>query len=324
MSAGCTKPATQALGSFVKFPLTVTGQATASLNRLYYVRLPANYDPSHAYRVVYLGPGCGQAQDTMTNRKGLPFESDPIAVSAKTDAILVQLEPGQYNPAEYNPANCRPGNTSGCTTTSAYCFDDWAYLSTIPDGVAGVVAIERAYFDLLHKTIEANYCVDPGHQFYSGYSSGGWLAQQLGCWFPDVLRAQANVTGGLPPPIKANVMGANDYCVKKPIAAFLIHNNPDPSNAFSGSVDSASRLFKLNGCTGTFNQPPLPDSTAALPAGLEAYSVTGVPNTNAFRCFKYSTCPADHPMVFCVSNDSMHNDQAARAVPAFWEFFSKF
>jgi hypothetical protein len=325
-SSGCgmTAPTPSAMigtSQYGKFALTVAGQPAGSADRLYYVRTPNNYDPTKPYRVIYLGPGCGQAQDTLTSPKALPMDTDPNSAGATTDAILVQLEQGFYNPAEYNPADCRPGNTVGCNTTSAYCFDDWAYLSTIPDGVNGVVAIEKAYFDALHKTIEANYCVDKNRQFYGGYSSGGWLAQQLGCWFPEVLRAQANVTGGLPPPIKANLA----YCQQDhKIAGMLIHNNPDVSNAFQGSVDSASRLFTLNGCTGTFVMPPLPNSMTALPDGLEEYTITAAPNTSSFRCYNYTTCPADYPIVFCVSTDSGHQDQHTRADPGFWQFFSKF
>ena len=122
------------------------------------------------------------------------------------------------------------------------------------------------------------------------------------------------MTGGLPPVLKSNVTGANDYCVQHPIAAFLIHNNPDASNSFQGSVDGASRLFALNGCSGTFAPPPKP--TEAIPDGQEEYTITGVPNTNAFRCVRYTTCPASAPIVFCVSTDSQHTDtQASRAVP---------
>jgi poly(3-hydroxybutyrate) depolymerase len=236
------------------------------------------------------------------------------------------MEQGFYNPATYNSTSCVPNGGGTSTSACQYCFDDWADISPsspIPDA-ADKMAMEKAYFDALHKKIESTYCVDKNRQFFTGYSSGGWLAQQLGCWFPDVLRAQGNVTGGLPPVLKTNVTGVNDYCVQHPIPGFLIHNNPDTSNAFQGSVDAASRLFALNGCTGTFSPPPLPSSTAALPDGLQEYTITGVPNTGSFRCYQYTTCPAESPIVFCVSTDSLHtNTQATRAVPGFWEFFSK-
>jgi len=320
--------------NYQKFTISVTAatmssyatSSATSFNRLYYVRLPDNYDPTKPYRVIYLGPGCGAAQDiTPTSRKGFPFDTDTIATDAKSNAILVQMEQGFYNPATYNSATCMPNGAGTATTACQYCFDDWADIyasSPIPDA-PDKVAMEKAYFDALHKQIESKYCVDKNRQFFTGYSSGGWLAQQLGCWFPDVLRAQGNVTGGLPPVLKANVTGANDYCVQHPIAAFLLHNNPDISNSFQGSVDGAARLFALNGCTGTYAAPPKP--TEAIPDGQEEYTITGVPNGNSFRCVRYTTCPASAPIVFCVSTDSQHTDtQAARAVPGFWEFFSGF
>ena len=98
-----------------------------------------------------------------------------------------------------------------------YCFDDGAYKTT-----AG--SVEFPYFDALHKQMEASYCVDKNRQFFGGYSSGGWLAQELGCQFPDVLRAQGNVTGGLPPVIQNGTQSCKDH----PIAAFLLHDLDRP------------------------------------------------------------------------------------------------
>jgi hypothetical protein len=329
-----------------KFTFMITAQSVVAFNatpgnnqpvsRQYYVRLPNNYDSSRPYRVVYLGPGCGPAQDTQTTPKALPMDTDPQSTGATTDAILVQMEQGSYNPAAYNPTTCRFNNTTGCNAQSAYCFDDWAgeagapQVSGIPDGVNGAVAMERAYFDQLHKTIEANYCVDKNRQFFAGYSSGGWMAHQLGCWFPDVLRAQGSVTGNLPGVLYQNFNGANDYCAKHSIAAMIIHDYNDASNTIPGSINAAKRLYALNGCTGpmpagdaTTGGPPQPNSTTPLPAGLSLYNVTAVPNGVSFKCYRYNTCPVDYPLVFCVSTDSDHQDQHARADPALWEFFSK-
>jgi hypothetical protein len=336
--------------AYGKFTINITAQSVLAFNmspgqnmqvaRTYFVRLPNGYDKTKPYRVIYLGPGCSPATTNMP--KGFPMDTDPNSTGAQTGAILVQMEQGTYNPAAYNGATCSISNTAGCNASSNYCFDDWASepgtptVSAIPDGTMGAIAMERAYFEALHKAIEANYCVDTTRQFYAGYSSGGWMAQQLGCWFPDVLRAQANVTGGLPPIIKANANGPNSYCVKHKIAAFLIHDDMDPSNGFAGSVDSAKRLFALNGCTGTMpgggtaGGPPSPGSTAALPAGLASYTIsdsagkTLVPNGASFACYQYTTCPKDAPIIFCVSTGSGHQDQHTSADPAFWEFFSRF
>ncbi len=355
MSEGCGQTAPSPMSSigtsgYGKFTLSINAQSVLQFNaanppgsggnkpvtREYFVRLPDGYDSSKPYRVIYLGPGCGQAQDAVnpaSPKRQPPLDTNSTTMAAaRAGAILVQLEPGTYNPAAYNSSNCTVSNMSGCDASSAYCFDDWAseagspQVSMVPDGPNGAVAMERAYFDALHKAVEAKYCVDKGREFYAGYSSGGWLAQQLGCWFPDVLRAQANVTGGLAPIIKS--MGTG-YCANHKIAYMSIHNNPDPSNAFQGSVDAAKRVFALNGCTGTFPTPPLPNSQT-IPAGLEVFQISDamgkvlVPNGANFRCYRFTTCPADYPMQFCVSTDQAHQPQETTAAPAFWEFFSRF
>jgi hypothetical protein len=353
-SAGCGRASPSPMGligcgtpQYGKFTMTITAQSVLQFNvmpganqavtRQYYVRLPDGYDNSKPYRVIYQGTSCASMQDSIPMRaKAVPqFASDPNSSGALTGAILVQLEPGTYNPAAFNSQNCTVKDVTGCNAFSAYCFDDWTstvgtpQVASIPDGPNGAVAMEKAYFDALHKTIEENYCVDKSRQFYAGWDSGGWLAQQLGCWFPDVLRAQANVAGGIPPVINANAMGANDYCVNHPIGYFSFHNSPDASDQFQGSVDGARRVFALNGCTGTFPVPPLPSDTA-IPDGLEVYQIRNsagtllVPNDANSRCYHYTTCPEATPMYFCVSTNEGHDAQSARAAPAFWEFFSRF
>ena len=292
-SAGCGKAAAQAPGQFKEFALTVACEAENARDRLYYVRLPPNYDPARAYRVVYLGPGCGPPQDsTPTVSKAYPMEtaSDP-------DAILVQMEQGFYNKAEYNRGDCTddPNGNNLCH----YCFDDGAG-TTCPESV------EYGYFDHLHKAVEDDFCVDTDRQFFAGYSSGGWMAHQLGCQFPDVLRAQGSVTGGLPDVIK---MGAKT-CVDHPIAAFLIHDSADPSNPYSGSVSALERLLRLNECHGD------KDTASHVP-----YMAAGMANTSTFDCVKYDACLPDYPIVFCTTKGYAHDAQSGAAVPGFWQFF---
>jgi hypothetical protein len=320
-SAGCNKSAptpASMVGSYGRFSLTVDGQPANATNREYFVRVPMSYDPSKPYRVIYLGPGCGELQDSVTMPEAFPIEQ-----ASGENAILVEMSQGTYNQAMYETRTCPTPGTDTC----AYCFDDWAYRTSIPSGEA----IEHAYFRLLHQAIEDNYCVDKNRQFYGGYSSGGWLAQQLGCWFPDVLRAQGNVTGGLPMVIASNALngGVNDYCVDHPIAAFLIHDFLDTSNTFAGSVNGAQRIFNLNKCTGTFMMPPRPDLQTAVPPMLDPtfmpYTIDGVPNTSTFRCYQYAGCPADYPIVFCVSLNIPHtNPQTMAADAGWWQFFSGF
>ncbi|MES1206625.1 MAG: PHB depolymerase family esterase [Pseudomonadota bacterium] len=307
-SAGCGKTAPAGSGpmqgnNYVPFTITVPGVAANATTRKYYVRTPTDYNPNRpgGYRTIYLGPGCGPVQDLNPNTR----KTFALNTATGFDAILIALEPGLYNVSDYS--------------ATEYCFDDMVANS-----------VEYPYFDALHKAIEANYCVDTARQFFAGYSSGGWVQHQLGCAFPDVLRAHAGVTGGLPPSIAsnpANMTASQKACVNKPIAAMFIHDRNDQSNVYAGSLAGAQRVFRLNGCTGTF------PTTAAgigmpgvgtLPAGQAAYTIPGVANSATFGCVQFTGCPAAYPLVFCSSTNQMHNSQAASAVPGFWDFFSKF
>jgi poly(3-hydroxybutyrate) depolymerase len=292
-STGCGTATSQALGQYVEMHITVAGVAANATDRLYYVRLPAGYDPSKAYRTIYLGPGCGEPQDSQPSI----IKVYPMEQAAGDQAILIAMEPGLYNAAHYNSASC------GTTMTCQYCFDDGA------DGKAD--SVEYPYFDALHKTIEAAYCVDTNRQFYAGYSSGGWMAHELGCQFPDVLRVQGNVSGGLPPAI-AN---GTKTCMNHPIAAFLIHDYNDLSNPYSGSVAALNRLLVLNNCAGGQTMDTAPTAP---------YMIAGVPNTASFSCLQYTGCPANYPIVFCTSQDQAHGSQAPSAVPGFWGFMDMF
>ena len=109
-----------------------------------------------------------------------------METASDPDAILIAMEQGFYNKAEYNSGDCidPTTRTAGAAATCATTASTTARARPSPDSV------EYGYFDLLHKQIESDYCVDTDRQFYAGYSSGGWMAHQLGCQFPDVLRAQ--------------------------------------------------------------------------------------------------------------------------------------
>jgi hypothetical protein len=296
-SAGCGKAVTQAPGQYARFSLNIACEADNARDRLYYVRLPPNYDPNRAYRTVYLGPGCGPPQDSTPG----VAKTYPLQTASDPDAILIAMEQGFYNKAEYNRNDCTDSPDAGASLLCHYCFDDGA-------GTTSTDSAEYGYFDRLHKQIEADYCVDTSKQFYAGYSSGGWMAHQLGCRFSDVLRAQGSVTGGLPPAIR----NCEASCVNHPIAAFLIHDSADPSNPYSGSIAALERLLVLNRCEG---------GTTMATAPSVPYTIADHPNTATFKCLQYTGCPAEYPIVFCTSNGFSHDSQTAVAVPGFWQFF---
>jgi poly(3-hydroxybutyrate) depolymerase len=157
-SAGCNKPTVQALTTFVKHDEMIAASALVTTKwqpRSYFVWLPANYNPSHAYPTVFVGPGCDGTGDNAI----------PIQNASGNDAIVVGLEPDP--PAE-----------------NRRCFNSESY----PDP-------EVPYFDTTLQAIENDYCVDKSRLFIEGFSSGSWMANLIGCVDGGTMRGQANASG---------------------------------------------------------------------------------------------------------------------------------
>jgi poly(3-hydroxybutyrate) depolymerase len=160
-STGCSKPAGQALMTYVKYTETIAGVPAAWMPRNYFVWLPANYDPNHAYPTVFVGPGCGGTGDT-----GIP-----IMKASGNDAIVIGLDPDPQ--AENRP-----------------CFNTESY----PDP-------EVPYFDATLQKVEDSFCIDKSRLFIEGFSSGSWMTNLIGCVDGGVIRGQGNASGcmqGLP------------------------------------------------------------------------------------------------------------------------------
>ena len=157
-SEGCGTPAVQALMTYVKTPITVTGVTDKQAPRNYYLWLPEGYDPKRAYPLVFIGPGCGS--DGM---HGIQIQS-----ATGKDAIIVGLDPSTA---------VDPGGRQ--------CFDS----QTFPDP-------EVPYFDQTLKAVESKLCVDKSKIFIEGFSSGSWLANLIGCVDAGtVIRGQGNASG---------------------------------------------------------------------------------------------------------------------------------
>ena len=162
-SEGCNMPASQALMSYVKVPIMVTGVTAKQAPRNYYVWLPADYDPKRAYPVVFIGPGCGS--DGM---HGIQIQK-----ASANNAIVVGLDPS---------TNVDPEGRQ--------CFDSQSF----PDP-------EVPYFDQTLKEVESKFCVDKSRLFIEGFSSGSWMSNLIGCVDAGTIRAQGNASGcmqGLP------------------------------------------------------------------------------------------------------------------------------
>ncbi|MDP3275247.1 MAG: hypothetical protein Q8Q09_08645 [Deltaproteobacteria bacterium] len=77
-SAGCGRPSSGALGTFVARSIMVGG-----MMRDYYVRLPMGYDPNRAYPIVYQFHGCSTAAARQDNNV-------PVHNASGANAIIVR------------------------------------------------------------------------------------------------------------------------------------------------------------------------------------------------------------------------------------------
>lgn len=313
-SSGCGKdlPASQVSTipggrtGYTEFHVDQTGATLAADvpadagERQFFVRVPADYDKAHAYRVVYLGSPCGPQHSGKTNTYPLFNE----AQGGTEQVVYVGLS---------TPDNAA---SPGCHDTNS-----------------GPLSQEWEAFDLIHTFVESTYCVDNNRIYVAGYSSGGWLANMWGCYFggtpsppfdkPDLdagrqarkfaphwaIRGHLSTSGSLPgnQPVPCN--GA--------AAGFWIHDLGDQSNLIATNIAALNLSLKSNGCTGDYaNGPKQPWAPAENVPGLAG----GI-------CQQYTGCPADvmqnYPLVFCTTAGLGHGDQSASAIPAFTEFMNQ-
>lgn len=314
LSSGCGKPPPDGQVKTVpgsrtgynEFHVTETG-ATLGADvpadagpRQFFVRVPVDYDANRAYRVVYIGQGCG----AYGGGKTLTYPLFSEAEGGSEQAVYVGIS------VPDNDAN--PG-----------CYDN----------NSGAESQEWEAFELIHGFVESHYCVDNNRIYVAGYSTGSWLANMWGCYFagtpsppldqPDLdagrqerkfaphwaIRGHLGVTGALPPnqPVPCN----------GPAAGFWIHDKLDLQSLIATNIAALNLSLQSNGCVGDYeNGPKQPWAPAEQIPGLQGES-----------CQEYTGCPAEvakkYPLVFCTTNATVtHSDGAGLAIPAFTQFMN--
>lgn len=239
--------------------------------------------------------GCG----TMTNQMTARWVESMIMSGNSNRPYSVYLPTG-YDPMRAYPVivllhGCGGGTNNvmmegqtksdailirGTGSASQTC---WEASATGPDVV---------FFDAMVADVKARFCTDTKRFFAVGYSSGSWLANQLGCIRANVLRGLGTVAGGNP--------GVRQ-CVG-PIAHMFVHDENDPSNGISGSVSARDRLLMQNNC----DADVAPVAEAPSP------------------CVRYQGCDPGYPVKWCQTQGQNHNRQDNLAAPGFWNFFKEF
>jgi poly(3-hydroxybutyrate) depolymerase len=154
-SAGCgTTASTPTSG---RYTIDVSGTA-----REYIIKMPAGYDPSHPYRLIFALHGRMYSAQTVADggppSMGGPFYGiEPLAGGS---AIFVA---GQALDTSWTNQNGR----------------------------------DIAYFDALRTKLEGQLCLDKSREFVVGFSMGSILTIQIGCAQANIYRAIAPMSGSL-------------------------------------------------------------------------------------------------------------------------------
>ncbi len=248
-SPGCMKDpqATDSATAWVKHDIEVTGVDPAFItkykpnagttynwtHRNYYMKLPANYDPTKQYPITIGGSGCG-GPETVGQEGGYA----PLGNVANQDkAIMISLS--------YVLSSAAMSDCGG-----AVFADDF------------VNSPEVQYLAAVVKDVQGKYCNATNKVFLGGYSSGAFESVSLGCASSDIIRGYAvQIGGGLringPKPCKGPtaaifVVGVQDD--GNPIGPLA-----SPLNDSLGTAPARDELLTRNGCTGTETKAWDPD-----------------------------------------------------------------
>jgi polyhydroxybutyrate depolymerase len=277
-SSGCGKPFSGTSGAKVTIQTSGVKDVDCdspkcgawSTPRDYYVYLPDNYEPSTPYNLLIEGSGCGLDG---TNIQSYDFENDIHGT-----AIRVGLNRG-------------PDSLSSWQT----CFD-------VREGDD---SIDFVFYEQLFDKLEAELCFDKQRVFAGGYSSGGVLANELGCKYAgDALRPIRGVlssSAGFPPQL------SQPTCHDRPVAGMWIHSLDNSAYPFETTAKPAiDYAIQANGCT---------SGTSYDTAALENYPINA--SLAADTCKKVVGCPELYPVVVCVRTGFGHSQHLDVADPGF-------
>jgi poly(3-hydroxybutyrate) depolymerase len=269
------------------------------IHRNFAIQLPSDYQTTVAYPVVLGGGGCGGGPVNNGNGFGLN----------ETGAIEVGLS--------YINGCFADGGTacSGSVQNEPLCVN----------------SPEVPYLRAVLAEVEATFCVDLGHVFLGGYSSGGWEAFTGGCAMADVLRGIVTEEGGM--------RNHRPTCTG-PIAALMVAGEIDSTNPIGPLVMGmpyAPANMTVQDVNGTIQSL---DSFGSQPGRDDILSRNGCVGTattmydaNYPACVQYTGCPAAYPVVWCPLPGAGHNDSSYNNVnyspgnvkgdPLMWNFLTK-
>jgi poly(3-hydroxybutyrate) depolymerase len=253
------------------------------LPRDYWVYLPANYDSTKAYPLLFEGPGCGGNGGGVYGMNAIKDQFIRIGISPPNPLIGHGTNPGQG------------------------CFDD----------KEGDDSVDWVFYENLYDKLNAELCFDRNRVFSNGDSSGSWFSNEVGCKYAgDATRPIRGVlpnTGGLPvePQFEPT-------CTAAPMAGIWMHEVGDTENAFSGNKFAISRAMTVNKCTGSAGY-----DDAVAKGMVEDFQVAGLAAGTCKlikgcpEIYPLVVCPLPGNV------HQSHNTQVEAAFPTFLKLFSQ-
>jgi poly(3-hydroxybutyrate) depolymerase len=298
--------------------VSFTAGGTALMGE-YYISLPDNYAMATPYKISYgMGGFTRSGIDCLYGDCwGLGAEGHK---SGAITVFMTQIHPGPL----HTPPNPNDGKT-------VYVSTGWELGDELTNNLA--------FFKAVTTEVNSKYCVDMKHVFVAGGSSGGDMAQYLGCWMGDQLRGIASVGGCMPntiapaagtSPQPTPPRGTEDpanICLKTldfsqckgNVAVIMVHGFEDPHILWSDARNTHDTgWMPKNGC-GTTNTPDLTTIHTDITAGTVIVLPPGMWNTPKvpykIMCGDANGCAADYPVRWCEHSDPGY-DNSTHGWPA--------
>lgn len=141
--------------------------------------------------------------------------------------------------------------------------------------------------------LKAKLSIDPAKIWALGYSKGGFIANEIACRKPGLLKAMANHAAGAP----EEPRGGDGFPQCPGVVGLPVLASNGDNDTGIGADYAAAYWAKINGC-GSGKAP-------AAPAG----------------CEKYDGCPAKLPVTYCLSAGVSHYPIWPAAARISWDFF---
>jgi poly(3-hydroxybutyrate) depolymerase len=200
-SSGCGSTTGPASGTFT---MDVDGT-----EREYILTLPDNYDPSHAYPVIFgWHPLGGDMQGVAEDGFGFLGGYYGLREQANDTVIFVAA-----NGLPNDMGNRGWPNTNGR---------------------------DIAFLEAMLARFRSELCIDESRLLSTGFSFGGMMSDLIACQLGQTFRAIAPMAGTL--------ITSYNTCVNEPVPALIIHGDVDQAVDVTGGAQFRDYLLETNGC----------------------------------------------------------------------------